>query len=98
MNHREELLVPNRVEGVVVLEEEPVLSQNGTAVLGSNHASNGGRVASIVDCESVPARFAHQVAAYPDRIAIQGEEQTLTYRQLDLLSNQIAHVLREGCA
>ena len=38
--------------------------------------------------------FSRQVAAHPDKVALVYKEEELTYRELDELSNQLAHCLR----
>ena len=55
-----------------------------------------GEVAEITHAEmeqTVVARFARMVAAYPDKPAIADLSQTLTYAELDLASNRIARAL-----
>ncbi|MEU4342400.1 amino acid adenylation domain-containing protein [Nocardia sp. NPDC023852] len=42
---------------------------------------------------SIPARFAARVADAPDKIAVVFENSSLTYRELDLNSNRLAHLL-----
>ena len=42
---------------------------------------------------TINALFALQVAAYPQQIAVQLDEQQLTYSELDALSSQLAHQL-----
>ena len=42
---------------------------------------------------SIPARFAGTVASFPMQDAVRFGDQTLTYRELDLLSDRIAHGL-----
>ncbi|BCO83874.1 hypothetical protein MINTM011_22090 [Mycobacterium paraintracellulare] len=42
---------------------------------------------------SVPALFATQVARIPDAVAVVCEDQSLTYRELDEVSNRLAHLL-----
>ncbi len=43
--------------------------------------------------QSIPARFEQQAAAHPNRIAIEDSEAALTYRELNRLSNRIAHAV-----
>ncbi len=43
---------------------------------------------------SIQARFEAQVARTPDAVALLFEDQRLTYRQLDVRANQLAHHLR----
>ncbi|RKH92150.1 amino acid adenylation domain-containing protein, partial [Corallococcus praedator] len=43
---------------------------------------------------TVAARFALQAARHPDAIAVESEDERLTYAQLDARANQLAHVLR----
>ena len=43
--------------------------------------------------ESIPRRFAQQVAAGPDRIAVAMGADTLTYAQLDARANRVAHAV-----
>lgn len=47
--------------------------------------------------QSIPRRFEQQVRAFPNRIAVKASDQTLTYRELDELSNKIAHALLSTC-
>jgi amino acid adenylation domain-containing protein/thioester reductase-like protein len=42
---------------------------------------------------SIPARFAQTVATFPMQDAVRFNDETLTYRELDLLSERIAHSL-----
>jgi amino acid adenylation domain-containing protein len=42
---------------------------------------------------SVPERFERQVELYPDKIAIEDAESTVTYRELNRLANRIAHAV-----
>lgn len=46
---------------------------------------------------TINALFALQVAAYPQKIAVQLDEQQLTYSELDALSSQLAHQLLQLC-
>ena len=43
--------------------------------------------------QSIPRRFAQQVAAGPDRIAVAMGADTLTYAQLDARANRVAHAV-----
>ncbi|WP_244238661.1 non-ribosomal peptide synthetase, partial [Corallococcus terminator] len=43
---------------------------------------------------SVAAQFALQVARHPDAVALESEDERLTYAQLDARANQLAHELR----
>ncbi|RKH50973.1 non-ribosomal peptide synthetase/type I polyketide synthase, partial [Corallococcus llansteffanensis] len=43
---------------------------------------------------NVAARFAVQVAKHPDAIAVESDDERLTYAQLDARANQLAHELR----
>ena len=54
--------------------------------------------APVVPGVSIPAVFATQVAATPEAVAIRSDEYSLTYRELDEASNQLAHVLSEAGA
>ncbi|WKA26401.1 non-ribosomal peptide synthetase [Bradyrhizobium roseum] len=45
--------------------------------------------------ETLPERFAGQVARTPEAVAVVYENDRLTYRELDRRSNQLAHHLRE---
>jgi amino acid adenylation domain-containing protein len=47
--------------------------------------------------DSVPDRFARVARRHPDAPAVIGEESTLTYRELDRLSNRIAHSILATC-
>ncbi len=42
---------------------------------------------------SIPARFAKTVAAYPDRIALEFDSETMTFTELNNAANVIAHTL-----
>ncbi|WP_120279578.1 non-ribosomal peptide synthetase, partial [Mycolicibacterium novocastrense] len=42
---------------------------------------------------SVPARFADQVARFPDAPAVTFEDRAMTYRELNLAANRLAHFL-----
>ncbi len=42
---------------------------------------------------SIPARFAEQVAAHPDRVAIRSPRETMTYAELDRAANRIARAV-----
>ncbi len=42
---------------------------------------------------TIPDRFAHLVAAHPDRMAVQTDTHHLTYAALDALSNRFAHAI-----
>ncbi|RKG75429.1 amino acid adenylation domain-containing protein, partial [Corallococcus exercitus] len=44
--------------------------------------------------QSIPARFAEQVARTPDAVALESEAGTLTYARLEARANQLAHHLR----
>src|SRR5580704_2460992 len=48
---------------------------------------------SETDRDSVPSRFAWQVSAHRQALAIQGQESALTYDALDKRANQIAHAI-----
>lgn len=47
--------------------------------------------------QSIPQRFAAQVDRFADKVAVKQGGRTLTYRQLDRLSNRIAHALLAAC-
>ncbi|MBX5489004.1 MAG: amino acid adenylation domain-containing protein, partial [Mycolicibacterium hassiacum] len=49
--------------------------------------------ASVAQAESIPARFAEQVARTPDAVAVTCAGRSLTYRELDETSNRLAHWL-----
>ena len=42
---------------------------------------------------SIPCRFERQVALYPDRLAVRAFGASLTYRELNLRANRIAHAI-----
>lgn len=44
---------------------------------------------------NIAARFALSASSYPDRVAVKFQEATLTYRELDARSNQLARFLLE---
>ncbi|MGC0422064.1 amino acid adenylation domain-containing protein [Embleya sp. AB8] len=48
-----------------------------------------------VAADTLPGAFEAQVARDPDRIALIGEQETLTYRELDRRANRLAHWLIE---
>ena len=43
--------------------------------------------------QSIPALFEQQVAGYPDRVAVKSKTQTLTYDDLNRLSNGVARAI-----
>ncbi len=43
--------------------------------------------------QSIPERFAQQVAKYPDRLAIKTQRYSLTYSELNQQANRIAHAI-----
>ena len=45
--------------------------------------------------QSIPSRFEKQVALYPDHLAVGGEHNEFTYRQLNQAANQVAFALLE---
>jgi len=47
--------------------------------------------------QSIPERFEHQVAKYPDRIAVKSKNHTFTYSQLNQLANRIARGILSCC-
>ncbi|WP_424643199.1 amino acid adenylation domain-containing protein [Embleya sp. AB8] len=48
-----------------------------------------------VGADTLPGAFEAQVARDPDRVALIGEQETLTYRKLDRRANRLAHWLVE---
>lgn len=44
---------------------------------------------------NIASRFALSASSYPDRVAVKFQEATLTYRELDARSNQLARFLQE---
>ncbi len=42
---------------------------------------------------TIPERFERQVEMHPDKIAVEGTEITVTYRELNTLANRIAHAV-----
>jgi non-ribosomal peptide synthetase component F len=43
--------------------------------------------------QSIPARFEQIVEKYPDRLAIKTSDQEFTYRELNQISNRVAHAI-----
>lgn len=43
--------------------------------------------------QSIVSRFTQQAARHPDRLAVKSADQSLSYRQLDEKSNQVAHCI-----
>lgn len=43
--------------------------------------------------QSIPARFESQVALYPDRLAVSTDHEALTYQELNLAANRVAHAI-----
>ncbi|MEW4149998.1 amino acid adenylation domain-containing protein [Bacillus thuringiensis] len=50
-----------------------------------------------VQMVTITERFQEQVERYPDAIALAMGEKSLTYRELDLYSNQVAQTLKKSC-
>jgi non-ribosomal peptide synthetase component F len=46
--------------------------------------------------QSIPARFGRQAERTPDQVAVSGNDETLTYRELDALSNRVAQDIVRG--
>ncbi|RKH41422.1 non-ribosomal peptide synthetase, partial [Corallococcus sicarius] len=57
-------------------------------------AWSGASVTGGFSEQSIPERFARQVARAPDALAVVSETASLTYAQLEARSNQLAHHLR----
>jgi len=52
----------------------------------------------IKDAEtSIPTRFEKMVAQHPDRIAVKSENKQLTYTELNLVANRVAHAILACC-
>ena len=73
----------------VCVEEVSVIPDDEAALL---KAFNGGVVSP--DTRTITALFEEQVAVSPEAVALQFEDQTLTYRELDEQANRLAHYLR----
>ena len=43
--------------------------------------------------QSIPSRFERMVDKYPDRLAVKTNNQEFTYRELNQISNQVAHAI-----
>lgn len=46
--------------------------------------------------QSIPARFARQVQAHGDRVAVKAGGETITYAALDVAANRLAHAILAG--
>src|SRR5579862_4302098 len=72
---------------------------NGSSFLRSRPAPASGAVGEFVpfqlkDVEqSLPSRFEQQVTSHPQRIAIKGKQQSLTYDALNRWANRVARMI-----